>query len=52
VATWCVIAAAAVVAIRNATVCPAVAGYDAREALDYATSLVQAGRVRQATGRD
>ena len=50
VATWCVIAAAAVVAIRNATVYPAVAGYDAREALDYATSLVQDGRLPQATG--
>ena len=49
-ATWCVIAAAAVVAIRNATVYPAIAGYDAREAVDYATSLVHDGRLPQGTG--
>ncbi|HEY7178623.1 MAG TPA: DUF2142 domain-containing protein [Gaiella sp.] len=49
-ATWCVIAAAAVVAVRNATVYPAIAGYDAREALDYATSLAHDGRLPQGTG--
>jgi len=50
IATWCVIAAAAVLAVRNAAVYPAVAGYDAREALDYATSLVHDGRLPQGTG--
>lgn len=50
VATWCVIAAAAVVAVRNATVYPAVVGYDAREAIDYATLLVQDGRLPKGTG--
>jgi hypothetical protein len=50
VATWCVIAAAAVVAVRNATVYPAIAGYDAAEALDYATSLVHDGHLPQGTG--
>jgi len=50
VATWCVIAAAAVVAVRNATVYPAVAGYDAPEAIDYATYLVRDGRLPRGTG--
>jgi hypothetical protein len=50
IATWCVIAAAALVAVRNATVYPAIAGYDAAEAIDYATSLVQDGHLPQGTG--
>ena len=49
-ATWCVIAAAAVIAVRNATVYPAIAGYDAPEAIDYATFLVQDGRLPRGTG--
>jgi hypothetical protein len=49
-ATWCVIAAAAVVAVRNATVYPAIAGYDAAEAIDYANGLVQDGRLPGGTG--
>jgi hypothetical protein len=50
VATWCVIAAAALVAVRNATVYPAIAGYDAPEAIDYATYLVRDGRLPRGTG--
>jgi hypothetical protein len=50
IATWGVIAVAAVVAVRNATVYPAVAGYDAHEAIDYATFLVRDGRLPQGTG--
>jgi hypothetical protein len=49
-ATWCVIAAASVLAVRNALVYPAVAGYDYPEALDYATSLVKDGGLPQGTG--
>jgi hypothetical protein len=49
-ATYCVIAAASVVAIRNATVYPAIAGYDAPEAIDYATFLVKDGRLPRGTG--
>ena len=40
----------AVVAIRNALVYPAIAGYDAREALDYANLLAKDGRLPDATG--
>jgi hypothetical protein len=50
VATWCVISAAAVVALRNATVYPAIAGYDAAEAIDYANGLVRDGHVPAGTG--
>ena len=35
-ATFAVIALAAVIAVRNATVYPAIAGYDAAEAIEYA----------------
>ena len=38
------------VAIRNALVYPAIAGYDAREALDYANGLVRDGRLPDGTG--
>jgi hypothetical protein len=48
--TYAVIAAVAIVAVRNATVYPAIAGYDAQEALDYARSLVKHGTLPQATG--
>jgi len=40
----------AVVAVRNALVYPAIAGYDAREALDYATLLAKEGELPDATG--
>ena len=50
VATYCVIAVAAIVAVRNATVYPAIAGYDAVEALEYAQGLVRDGRLPDATG--
>ncbi len=50
IATYCVIAAMAVVAVRNATVYPAIAGYDAQEAIDYANGIVQHGRFPNATG--
>ncbi len=40
----------AVVAVRNALVYPAIAGYDAREALDYANLLAKEGRLPDATG--
>jgi hypothetical protein len=40
----------AVVAVRNALVYPAIAGYDAREALDYANLLVDEGRLPEETG--
>ena len=49
-ATYCVIASAALVAVRNATVYPAVLGYDAQEALDYAEGLVEHGRLPEGTG--
>jgi hypothetical protein len=49
-ATYCAIAAAALVALRNAAVYPAIAGYDATEAIDYATHLVQDGRLPPGTG--
>jgi 4-amino-4-deoxy-L-arabinose transferase-like glycosyltransferase len=49
-ATYCAIAAAAIVALRNAAVYPAIAGYDAPEAIDYATYLVQDGRLPRGTG--
>lgn len=49
-ATYCVIAAASVLAVRNAMVYPAVAGYDYPEAIDYAVGLVDAGRLPQGTG--
>jgi hypothetical protein len=49
-ATYCVIASAALVAVRNATVYPAVLGYDAQEALDYAEGLVEHGRLPDGTG--
>ena len=42
--------AIAVVAVRNATVYPAIAGYDAQEAIDYARGLVQDGRLPSGTG--
>lgn len=40
----------AFVAVRNAFVYPAIAGYDAREALDYANGLVKDGRLPDDTG--
>ena len=49
-AIYCVIAAATLIAVRNAIVYPAVLGYDAREALDYAQSVVQQGRLPDGTG--
>ena len=42
--TYGVIAAAALVAVRNATVYPAIAGYDALEAIEYAQGIVPDGR--------
>ena len=50
VATYCVIAAAAAVAVRNATVYPAVLGYDALEAIEYAQGLVKSGQLPSGTG--
>ena len=50
IATYCVIAAAAVIAVRNALVYPAIVGYDAQEAIDYAQGLVKDGRLPEATG--
>ncbi len=49
-ATFAVIALAAVIAVRNATVYPAIAGYDAAEALEYAEGLVRDGRLPDGTG--
>ena len=49
-AASCVIAAAAIIAVRNAMVYPAFLGYDAREAIDYAQLLVEEGRLPDATG--
>ena len=40
----------AVVALRNALVYPAIAGYDAREALDYANLLAKDGELPEGTG--
>jgi hypothetical protein len=40
----------AVVAIRNALVYPAIAGYDAQEALDYANLLAKDGELPEGTG--
>src|SRR5947208_14226132 len=40
----------AVVAVRNSVVYPAIAGYDARESLDYADGLAHHGRLPDATG--
>ena len=45
-----VVAVVALVAIRNAFVYPAIAGYDAREALDYAQGLAHGGHLPHATG--
>ncbi len=45
-----IVALIGVVAIRNALVYPAIAGYDAREALDYADGLVHDGRLPDGTG--
>ena len=50
VATYCVIAAAAAVAVRNATVYPAILGYDALEAIEYAQGLVKSGQLPSGTG--
>ena len=50
VITYGVIAAAAIVAVRNATVYPAILGYDAAEAVDYARGLVEHGQLPDATG--
>ena len=50
VVTYCVIAAAAIVAVRNATVYPAIAGYDALEAIEYAQGLVRDGQLPAGTG--
>lgn len=44
------LAVVGVVAIRNALVYPAIAGYDAREALDYANLLVRDGELPGETG--
>ena len=44
------IAAAAVVAVRNALVYPAIVGYDAQEAIDYAQGLVKDGRLPEGPG--
>ena len=40
----------AVVAVRNALVYPAIAGYDAQEALDYANLLAKDGELPEGTG--
>jgi hypothetical protein len=40
----------AVVAVRNALVYPAIAGYDAQEALDYANLLAKDGELPEDTG--
>jgi hypothetical protein len=50
VATYCVIAAAAIVAVRNAMVYPAILGYDALEAIEYAQGLVKTGSLPDGTG--
>ncbi len=44
------IAAAAIIAVRNAMVYPAFLGYDAREVIDDAQLLVEEGRLPDATG--
>ena len=49
-AIYGVIVVAAIVAVRNATVYPAIAGYDAQEAIDYAQGIVRDGRLPAATG--
>src|SRR5262245_57148562 len=48
--TYGVIAAVGLVAVRNAFVYPAIAGYDAREALDYARRIVHGGHLPAGTG--
>jgi hypothetical protein len=45
-----VIAAAAIIALRNATVYPGILGYDALEAIEYAQALVKDGRLPVGTG--
>jgi 4-amino-4-deoxy-L-arabinose transferase-like glycosyltransferase len=50
IVTYGVIAAAAVIAVRNALVYPAIVGYDAQEAIDYAQGLVKDGRLPEGTG--
>jgi hypothetical protein len=50
IAVGAVVALIAVVAVRNALVYPAIAGYDAREALDYANALAKDGRLPDDTG--
>ena len=47
--TYGVIAAVGVIAVRNALVYPAIAGYDAQEALDYARGLMD-GHLPTGTG--
>jgi hypothetical protein len=44
------LALVAVVAVRNALVYPAIAGYDAQEALDYANLLVKDGELPDESG--
>ena len=48
--TVALLAVFAVVAVRNSVVYPAIAGYDARESLDYADGLAHHGRLPDATG--
>jgi len=50
VAVAVVVVLIGVVAVRNALVYPAIAGYDAREALDYANGLARDGRLPNDTG--
>lgn len=50
VAPAVLLALLAVVALRNAFVYPAIAGYDAQEALDYANGLVRDGQLPDEAG--
>jgi len=50
IAVVAILALIGVVAVRNALVYPAIAGYDAREALDYANLLARDGRLPDDSG--
>jgi len=50
VAVAAIVVLVAVVSVRNALVYPAIAGYDAHEALDYANLLAKDGELPEGTG--
>ncbi len=49
-AAYCVVAVAAVIAVRNSLVYPAIVGYDEHEAIAYAQGLVKSGQLPDGTG--